>query len=118
MARDGQPKERVRGEQITNDLPPVWKHEKEGDELAGWYRGSKEITYGDSKFLTHLIEDDETGEILSFSGAIADRKMSRVKRDKFVWVTFNGIIRSKNGKTKDYTVTLEEGEEPLPEKLS
>lgn len=113
----GDARERERGLEITNDLPPVWRHENEGDELEGWYRGSKEIQYGDSKFLTHLIEDDETGEIQSFSGAIADRKMSRVKRDKYVWITFMGIIRSKNGKTKDYRVTLEKGEEPLEEKL-
>jgi hypothetical protein len=116
MARDGQ-KSRERGEEVTNDLPPVWEHENEGDELAGYYRGFRELTVRGHTFRTYLIEDEETGEISSFSGAIADRKMARVPQDTYIWITYMGSMKTAKGKAKDYKVTLPKGVDALPELL-
>lgn len=124
MARDGAP-ERKRGVEITNELPPVWKPTKSGEELNGYYRGWRDITYSGKTFKTYLIEtevpDGETGEIvdeiMSFSGAIADRLMVRVPRDKYVFITYKGKLKTARGKANEFSVQLEEGVEPLPENL-
>ncbi len=95
-------------QEVTNDLPPVWGGEngpEPGSSIEGIYIGALQIKYRNKPFLTHQIQDEETGEILSFSGAIADRKMGRVKKGTYVVVTFVGYIKTANSdQTKDFRV--------------
>lgn len=113
-------KQRKRAE-ISTALPPQWGGDegpKEGDTLEGIYTGSKKIRYRNSAFFIHMIQSDETGEVNSFSGAIADRKLSRVPKGTYVWVTYLGALETANGNAKDYKVEYEEGTKLLPENES
>ncbi len=95
-------------QEVTNDLPPVWGGEeglKPGDMLKGIYIGAMQIKYRNKPFLTHQIQDEATGEVLSFSGAIADRKMSRIPKGAYCEVTYLGFIKTSNSdETKDFKV--------------
>jgi hypothetical protein len=95
-------------QEVTNDLPPVWGGEEPlaaGSVLEGIYIGAMQIKYRNKPFLTHQIQNEATGEVLSFSGAIADRKMGRVPKGAFVRVTFLGFIETANSpETKDFKV--------------
>jgi len=95
-------------QEVTNDLPPVWGGEnglQAGDVLKGIYIGAMQIKYRNKPFLTHQVQDEATGEVLSFSGAIADRKMTRVPKGAYVEVTYLGFITTANSpETKDFKV--------------
>lgn len=112
---------RVRGEEVKNDLPPKWEPKEIGEEIEGIYIGAREITYSGKTFKTYVIqtdEDDETGEsLLSFAGAIADRKMSRIPQGSYVWVKLRAKIKTKQGKANDFEIVVEDGVELLEEKL-
>jgi len=98
--------------EVTNDLPPVWGDEEgpqPGDVLKGIYIGAMQIKYRNKPFLTHQVQNESTGEVLSFSGAIADRKMLRVPQGAYVEVTYLGTIKTSNSdKTKDFKVAVDE----------
>jgi len=99
-------KERKRQE-VASDLPPVWGGEdglKEGDVLEGIFIGSKTIKFKSKSFRTHQIQNEDTGEVLSFSGAISDGKMARIPRGAYVWITFLGMTDTANGEAKDYKI--------------
>lgn len=113
--KKARPKRERKFVEVTNDLPPVWEDPKEGDFIEGFYVRSQEIKFRKSSFLTHVLQDEETGELKSFSGAIADRKMARIPRGTFVRVTYLGETRTSNGDAKDYRVDAEEGTRLLDE---
>lgn len=136
---DGEEKEDKKkfkkGETIKNELPPQWKPSK-GSELEGYYRGWKMIHPSTAKdpFKIHILQLDEDtilpvkagedgveetqfddGEVVSLSGKILDRLMSRVRPDTYVWITYNGKTKVGKGKAHAYDVTLPQGVQPLPE---
>lgn len=112
----GKPKRERKLATITNDLPPVWKGEAEGDFIEGIYLGTRRLKVRRNSFLTHLIQNEETGEVKSCSGAIMDRLLCRVPIDNvFVRITFTGWVNTQSGKAREFDVQYEEGIELLPE---
>lgn len=105
----GKPKKERKIVEVKNDLPPVWKPAQEGDTLEGFYIGARVINYRNKPFLTHIIQDEETGEVSSFSGAIADRKMMRLPKGSWCRVTYKGELRTNGGfDAADYGLSTEE----------
>lgn len=104
--------------EVTNDLPDVWEPSNVDEMLEGFYIGAKNIKYRNSHFLTHMIQNEDTGEVLSFSGAIADRKLARIPKGSWVRVTYMGKIRTTNGDAKDYRIETEEHTRLLDETAS
>lgn len=112
----GKPKRERKLTTVTNDLPPVWKPENEGDFLDGIYIGTRRLKVRKSSFLTHLIQNEDTGEVQSCSGAIMDRLLARIPIDNnYVRVVFVGWVKTQNGPGRDFELQHEEGLELLPE---
>lgn len=142
---DGEKEEKQRfkrGELIRNELPPQWKPAAGKDEeLSGFYRGWKLIKPQSAKapFKIQIFQlDEETtlnvrnpadpdgppieeifdeGELVSTSGKILDRQMSRVPPNTFVWVKYLGKTKVGQGKAHTYQVQLPQGVQPLPEMM-
>jgi hypothetical protein len=94
--------------EIKSDLPPVWEPE-EGAVLEGVFLGSRRLRIGKrhKSFLTHQIQNEETGEVQSFSGSIADRMMMRIPQDTAVRVTYLGTVDTSNGPAKNFRIEAE-----------
>jgi hypothetical protein len=99
-------------QEVKSSLPPQWKP-AEGDVLEGLYIGSKQITAGSSTFLIHIIQDEETGEVLSLAGTQIDRMMRRIlSPNAYVWITYEGKKQIKNGHNMHhYKLEVEKGVE-------
>jgi hypothetical protein len=95
--------------EVKSDLPPKW--EPAIDEMIeGIYLGAKRLKLsGGTSFLTYQLQDEETGAVISFAGAIADRMMSRIPQDAFIRVTYLGTIRVGQGNAKNFRIEAEEG---------
>lgn len=77
---------------------------KAGDALEGYYVGKEvfEGQYGETT--KYIIEAGETNYGV-YGSASLDRQFKNVPEGCFVWITFDGNVTSKNGRTvKQYTV--------------
>jgi hypothetical protein len=112
--------------EVTSDLPDMWEPQP-NDVLKGIYVGPKRLREGSaSSFLIHMVQDEETGEILSFTGKVADRKLTMVKLGTYVEITYLGeTLKTSNGMAKDFKILSDErgvstkvvadGRDPRPE---
>ncbi len=103
-------------QEVKSDLPPVWEPEV-GDILEGIFLGSKSIKYRTKNFLTHQIQNEDTGEILSFSGAISDRMMARIPKMSYVRVTYLGETKTSNGDAKNFKIEADDSVKLIEEDL-
>jgi len=100
---------------VKSDLPPVWNPEEPGAVLEGIFLGSKRIGPRNKTFLTHQIQDEETGAIQSFSGAIADRMMVRIPKGSYVRITKLEDVETSRGDAKNFQVDVDSKVELAPE---
>jgi hypothetical protein len=76
--------------EVKSDLPPKWSP-KPGDTVEGIYTGSKKISPRGSSFLIHIIQNEDTGELVSLAGVQIDRMLLRIKTpNAYVWITYEG----------------------------
>lgn len=101
--------------EVKSDLPPKWEP-SEGDVLEGIYLGSKAISPGGSRFLIHIIQDEETGSLMSTAGIQIDRMLGRIDREKspdpYIWITYDGkkpLPNNPQRKMHNYRLEVEEG---------
>lgn len=97
MARTSATKTYIKTEAWNKDL-------KAGANLEGYYIG-KEVFQGQYGETTkYIIESGETNYGV-YGSASLDRQFKNVPEGCYVWVTFEGDVTSKNGRTvKQYTV--------------
>lgn len=77
---------------------------KNGDALEGYYVGKEvfEGQYGETT--KYIIEAGETNYGV-YGSASLDRQFKNIPEGVYVWITFDGNVTSKNGRTvKQYTV--------------
>jgi len=95
--------------ELTSDLPETWDPQA-NDVIKGIYVGPKRLREGSaSSFLIHIIQDEETGELISFTGKVADRKLQMLKLGSYVEITYLGeTLKTSNGMAKDFKILAEE----------
>lgn len=95
--------------EVKSDLPPKWEPAID-ESIEGIYLGAKRLKLsGGTSFLTYQLQDEETGVVISYAGAIADRMMSRIPQGAFVRVTYLGTIKVGQGQAKNFKIEAEEG---------
>lgn len=103
---------RERGQEVKSNFPVPWKPETEGQVLEGVYRGfnlvDDERKEGD-QFKSHKIKPDDSDEMMGVSGAFLDQFMERVPKGSYVWITYLGQKKVKNGMSKQFKVEVEAG---------
>lgn len=91
--------------EVGNELPPVWKPEKEGESIEGIYTRRKQ-NVGENKANLYTLKVD--GEIKAIWGSIVlDEKMDHVSEGDLITITYLG----KEKKYHKYKVEVEEGED-------
>ncbi len=76
----------------------------EGASLEGYYIG-KEVFEGQYGETTKYIVESGSTNYGVYGSASLDRQFANVPEGCYVWVTFDGEVTSKNGRTvKQYTV--------------
>ena len=98
MARMSATKNTIKTEAWNKDL-------SEGASLEGYFVG-KEVFEGQYGETTKYIIEDVNGKNWGvYSSASIDRQFKNVPEGCFVWITFEGNVTSKNGRTvKQYTI--------------
>ncbi len=105
---------RKRGKAVESTMAKPWKPENVGDCLAGIYEGAETVTGKGSRddFQSyHILQDD--GERVRLASAMLTTKMNQVPRGTYVWLTYTGPFKSKNGTSDDYDVECEDGTEMI-----
>lgn len=101
---------------LSQDLPPQWKPQQDGEKLCGFYVKSMTITSKGRSFPIHIIQSEETGEVQSFTGAVANRLFERMPRGTYVEVTFVGWDQNTKGDDmKMFELDYDENADLLPE---
>lgn len=88
----------------------IWnKNLQEGATLEGYYINKEVFSgqYGES--IKYVIEKSG-GELVGIYGsATLDRQFKRIPEGVYVWVTYDGEVKSKNGRTvKQYSVDYDD----------
>ena len=88
----------------------VWNKDlKTGDTIDGYYVDKKVVTgqFGDQT--KYVIETPDGTLYDIFSSASLERQFKNVPEGCYVWVTYEGEVKSKNGRTvKQYTVDYDD----------
>jgi hypothetical protein len=99
--------------EVKSSLPPQWKPAA-GDTVEGIYTGSKQISPRGSSFLIHIIQNEDTGELISLAGIQIDRLLVRVPVNSYVWITYEGkkpLPSNPSRSMHNYKLEVEEGVE-------
>lgn len=84
----------------------IWNKDlAEGATIEGFYVRKEEFTtqYGDS--VKYVIETKDGTEFGIYGSATLDRQFKNVPEGCYVWVIYDGEVKSKNGRTvKQYSV--------------
>ena len=97
-------------QEVKSNFPVPFKPEKEGEFVEGVYYGFNLVDDGRGKeFKSHKIKPDDSDEFIGVSGAFLDQKMMRIPKGTYVWVTYKGEEKTKNGNAKVFQVECEEG---------
>lgn len=84
----------------------IWNKDlKEGAATEGYYIRKEEFStqYGDS--VKYVIETKDGTEFGIYGSATLDRQFKNVPAGCYVWITYDGEVKSKNGRTvKQYSV--------------
>lgn len=81
----------------------------EGATLEGFYTGKEEFEgqYGQS--IKYIIEAGDGTNYGVYGSATLDRQFKNVPEGVYVWITYDGEVKSKNGRTvKQYSVDYDD----------
>lgn len=95
---------------VGSNYATPWKPEGEGETIEGIYSGYN-VVRGDrnESFKSHKVKPEGKEEYIGVSGALIDGMLLRVPAGTYVWITYKGLIKTKNGQAKDYNVECEKG---------
>jgi hypothetical protein len=97
-------------QEVKSNFPTPWQPENKGDTLEGVYHGYNEVDDNrGGKFKSHKIKPEGSDVFMGVSGSFLDQKMIKIPKGTYVWITFMGEVKVKNGMAKDFTVECEEG---------
>ena len=103
-------------EEVKSNFPVPFKPEREGEFVEGKYLGFNVVDDGRGKdFKSHKLKPDDSDEMIGVSGALLDQKMERIPKGAYVWITYEGEMKTKNGTAKQFKVECEEGTKLLSE---
>ena len=99
---------------VESTFADKWEPQNEGDELAGRYQGYEEAEgRKDETFNAYQVIDDN-GKRWSLAGAHLDSLLPQVPKGAYVWISYTGKKRMKNGEMSLYKVDVEDGVELIP----
>lgn len=81
----------------------------EGATLEGYYTGKEEFEgqYGQS--IKYIIEASDGTNYGVYGSATLDRQFKNIPEGVYVWITYDGEVKSKNGRTvKQYSVDYDD----------
>lgn len=82
---------------------------KDGDSIIGkLVRFEENANAEPDKPLNDFILDTGKGEVRMWGSAILMRKLTKNDIGKEIRVTYNGLVKVKRGKAKDFTVEVKE----------
>lgn len=95
---------------VGSNYAKPWKPEGAGETIEGVYSGYNTVK-GDrgESFKSHKVKPEGSEEYIGVSGAMVDGMLLRVPVGAYVWITFKGMLKTKNGQAKDYEVQTEKG---------
>ena len=80
-----------------------------GSTIEGYYIDKEEFTSQYGETTCYVIEDNAGKKFGIYGSASLDRQFKNVAEGYYVWVTYNGEVKSKNGRTvKDYSVDYDD----------
>ena len=81
----------------------------EGATLEGYYTGKEEFEgqYGHS--IKYIVEAGDGTSYGVYGSATLDRQFKNIPEGVYVWITYDGEVKSKNGRTvKQYSVDYDD----------
>lgn len=106
--KSAEPPKRER-QSLESTFAEKWTPETIGDSLEGEYLGYDEAPgRGGDTFRAHQLKGAD-GKRWSLAGAHLDSFLPQVPRGAYVWVTYKGTQRMKNGEMQLFAVDVEKG---------
>lgn len=101
-----------------NGMPPTWNPKEGPKMIEGVYVSSKEvetkdtINGGTKKSMIYTLQQEDGGQIAFWGGTVIDRSMSKAVVGNYLYITYLGVGKSKNGKSfNNFSVDKEDSED-------
>ena len=93
------------------ELTKIWntKELSVGDKIEGRYLKSEQVKSDFGENIKYVIQTADGEKFGIFGSASLNNQFNNVPVNSYVWVEYNGEVKSKNGRTvKQYTVEYDD----------
>lgn len=102
-------KDAPKRKKVESTFADKWEPQNPGDELSGSYLGSEEAPGKKGETFTAYHLQDDSGKKWSLAGAHLDSLFNQVPRGTYVWVTYRGMQKTKQGDMRLFGLDVAEG---------